>query len=157
MTTARASRASGSNQASAAAETAVAKAKASSAKAMVAIFTRPGAKIAATLFITQSTQERAPVFGGYLGGEKVSAFLRKPQGKKPFLSLMNNKGVQVATANFLVRHDGVPVLRAVLADKTQAWFGVSKKVTDDMLAQLGADIGKLHVKTEKVSKEAAEA
>ena len=156
MTAARNTRASRSNSA-ALAGGAAKEVIAAAAKAVVGIFTRHGAKVEAILFITKSTNKLAPAFGGYLAGEKVSAFLRHPEGRKPFLSLVNAKGDQVATANFRVRYDGIPVVKAILADKSEAWFNVSKKVTDDMLATLGTDMSKLHVKTAKVSKEAATA
>ena len=120
-------------------------------KAKIAIFTRASAKVQAMLFVTVSDNARAPIFGGSIAGEKVSAFLRHPAGKTPFLSFVNKDGDQVGTANVRIREKGgVPTLKAILTSKegvkTEAWFSVSKNVSDETLALLGAKMEKLHQK-----------
>ena len=134
-------------------------AKDAAGKAKIAIFTRNSAKVQAMLFVNVSDNARAPLFGGSIAGVKVSAFLRHPENNPPFLSFVDNAGDQVATANVRIREqDGVPVLKAVLGKpeeaKTEAWFNVSKNISDETLALMGADISRLH---KKAVKEAATA
>lgn len=118
-------------------------------KAKIAIFSRKGDKMAAALFITVSSNARAPLFGGSIAGVKVGAFLRRPEGKRPFMSFVDERNVQVGTANVVVRSkDGVPTVKALMGcegeAKTEVWFSLSKNVSDDMLATMGADMAKLH-------------
>lgn len=126
----------------------------SAAKALIALFTRPSAKVQSALFITQSSHPKASVFGGTLAGVRVSAFLRTMPGKKPFLSFSNDSNVQVATGNVVVRDDGIPVVKLVMADKSIVWVNVSKNVNDAMLELLGANMTKLHTRTVRDAKEA---
>ena len=128
------------------------------AKSLQALFTRKGAAVSAMLFITQSSNPKASIFGGFLNGQHVSVFLRiMPDDKKPFLSFSNDAKEQVATGNVIVRDDGIPVVKLVMADKSIAWINVSKNVDDQMLELMGANMARLHTVTPKAEKEAVAA
>lgn len=122
-------------------------------RAVIALFTRPSAATQAELYMTRSLNVSAPVFGGYIGGVKVAAFLRQVDGKKPFLSFVTPTNEQVGTGNVVVRSDGVPVIKAIMSDKREVWISISKNVNDVMLRHLGANMSRLHIKTVKITKE----
>lgn len=128
-------------------------------KASIGVFTRQGAAIAALLFISTSSHAQAPVFGGTINGVRVSAFLHQAPGKSPFLSFVDGNKEQIATGNVVVRNDGIPTIAVKMGKKgeakTTAWFSLSKNVSDDMLARLGAKMEKLHVKTAPKEESAA--
>ena len=138
-----------------------ANAAAKSTKAAIAVFTRPGAPVAALMFLNTSQHPQAPVFGGTIDKTRVSAFLHQAAGKPPFLSFIDGNKEQIATGNVVVRADGIPLVVVKMGKKGEvkktAWFNVSKNVSDDMLVSMGAKVGKLHVKTAKAPKEAVPA
>lgn len=122
------------------------------AKTFVAFFTKPeaeGPKV--ELFKNMSDKPRAPLFDGKIDGVKVAAFLRKgPKGN--FLGLAGDVdektglSADLGAANVGTRANGIPVLVIELkkADGTKqtVFASISKKVDNEMLANLGMNVEK---------------
>lgn len=127
------------------------------AKTFVGIFTPAEAKgPKVELFRNISDNEKAPLFGGTIDGQKVSAFLRQGP-KSPFLSIVDNEkggeGKQIATANVRTRENGAPMI-VIDKGEEKIFASVSKKVEDDLLVKMGLN---LETQAEKRAKFAADA
>lgn len=119
-------------------------------RAKSAVFSRHGDKFQVNLFGARIHNGNAPVFYGVIDGDQVAAFLcHSSDDGHPFLRFVNSANVQVGTATVVIRKDGVPTVRAMMGlvgeAQVEAWFNVSKNVTNDTLDKLGADMSKLHV------------
>ena len=128
------------------------------APASIALFTRRSDKKQAMLFVAKNrASEKSPVFYGTFAGNRVSAFVKQAEGRKPFLSFVTPDDVQVATGNVMVLDSGIPKLKTILADKSELWISISQNVSDAMLIDLGANPERLHVRTAKAVKQAVPA
>lgn len=117
-------------------------------KSVFALFSRENADTKVIMFLLLSEKERAPMFSGSIDEKFVSAFMRQPRdtGKRPFLSFMNEKNIQVATGNVVVNEVGIPLLAMRLEGSVRTqWVSIGKGVSDDVLLMLGADPAKLHI------------
>ena len=128
----------------------VAEQSAQATKHILGAYTREGAALKVALFINQSTNERAPVFGGYIGDTRVSAFVRTPAAGTPFLSFIDGDGVQVATANVrILKNSGAPTLKAVVGKqgeaKTSLWISLRKDCSEALLEKMGTNMERLNV------------